>query len=72
MGLIRAFRRKTFRGRRRTAARQSAAEQYVREALEDEEQLRIVSVALAQKDEELSLNITAEYGDGEISFGLTV
>ena len=54
------------------AARRSAAEQYVREALRDETQLQITTVSLTQKSEELFLDVTAVYGDREISFGLNV
>ena len=53
-------------------ARQSAAEQYVREALQDETRLQIISVSLTQKDEQLFLDVTAAYGDREFSFGLDV
>lgn len=59
-------------GRERPAGRQSAAEQYVLEALADEADIKVSAVELSQKGDELFVNVTAIYGGEEVSLGLKV
>lgn len=52
--------------------RQGAAEQYVREALSDEKELTLTSVALLQDGDELAVTVRFEYAGSELALTVGV